>query len=70
LQQTLARWRIVFLMTAAILFVDNAIFVIFGSTEEQWWNRPKSEGDGDAAKKESPRTERGEMNLSYVEDQE
>jgi len=62
-QQTLARWRIAFLLTAGILFFDNTIFLIFGSTEEQSWNQPKPKPDADPEKEPNA----GEDNPAYNE---
>jgi len=38
LKQTLGRWRIAFLLSAAILLLDAVIFIVFGSTERQQWD--------------------------------
>ena len=38
-QQTLGRWRIAFLLSAAILVLDAVIFIVFGSTERQQWDK-------------------------------
>lgn len=38
-QQTLERWRIAFLLCAGILILANGIFVLFGSTERQEWDK-------------------------------
>jgi len=38
-QQTLGQWRIAFLLTAGILLFDCVVFLMFGSGEEQPWNR-------------------------------
>ena len=62
LQQTLARWRIAFLMTAGILIFDNTVFLMFGSTEEQSWNRPKPKSDRDPERKKS---DAGHINPAY-----
>merc|ERR1711973_259686 len=61
-QQTLARWRIAFLMTAGILIFDNTVFLMFGSTEEQSWNRPKPKSDRDPERKKS---DAGHTNPAY-----
>nr|XP_018898751.1 PREDICTED: putative inorganic phosphate cotransporter isoform X2 [Bemisia tabaci] len=37
---SLSEWRIVFLTSAAVFFVGNLIFVIFGTAEVQDWNFP------------------------------
>jgi hypothetical protein len=38
-QQTLARWRIAFLLSAGILTANAIIFIVLGSTERQDWDR-------------------------------
>jgi len=59
----LARWRIAFLLTAGILFFDNTVFIIFGSTEEQSWNQPKPTLEADPEKEPNA----GEDNPAYDE---
>ncbi|KAL1132485.1 hypothetical protein AAG570_010440 [Ranatra chinensis] len=44
-ESSVSQWRIVFLISAAIFFVGNTLFIIFGSTEIQKWNTPKEERD-------------------------
>ncbi|XP_049804153.1 putative inorganic phosphate cotransporter isoform X1 [Schistocerca nitens] len=39
-ENTIQEWRIVFLTAAAVFFVGNLIFVIFGDGEVQPWNDP------------------------------
>ncbi|GJQ72216.1 hypothetical protein Trydic_g3307 [Trypoxylus dichotomus] len=38
--QTLTQWRTVFWITMGVFVVTTIIYVLFGSGEEQWWNRP------------------------------
>ncbi|XP_032789939.2 putative inorganic phosphate cotransporter isoform X2 [Daphnia magna] len=42
-EQTLARWRIAFLLCAAILTANAVVFILFGSTERQEWDRAAEE---------------------------
>ncbi|XP_046403685.1 putative inorganic phosphate cotransporter [Ischnura elegans] len=44
------QWRMVFFVTAAIYFVLNLIFVIFGKGEVQSWNQPSSANKGHSNK--------------------
>ena len=47
-------WQIVFGMTAGIQALGALVFIIFGSAEEQWWNRyPTREAAAAAAAKET-----------------
>ena len=41
-QQTLAQWRIAFLITAGLMLFETVFYLFFGSGEEQPWNRPPS----------------------------
>lgn len=38
-QQTSQQWKYVFLITAGMTFVCGMVFMIFGSSEEQSWNK-------------------------------
>ena len=38
LQANAAQWHIVFLSAAAVFFVANALFLLFGTAEIQPWN--------------------------------
>lgn len=40
-QTDVYQWNIVFYISAAIFFLGNLIFVIFGKAEVQWWNDPE-----------------------------
>lgn len=42
LQKNVTQWNIVFYLSAAIYILGNLIFIIFGSTEIQPWNNPKT----------------------------
>ncbi|XP_018898754.2 putative inorganic phosphate cotransporter isoform X2 [Bemisia tabaci] len=42
--KSLVQWRIVFLTSAALFFVGNLIFILFGTAEVQPWNAPQEEG--------------------------
>ncbi|CAG7832457.1 unnamed protein product [Allacma fusca] len=42
-ESSLASWRIVFFLASGIYFLDNLIYVIFVSGQEQPWNRPPEE---------------------------
>jgi hypothetical protein len=46
-QQTLTQWHIVFYIAMSIMVATYLVFLIFGSVEEQPWNKPP-------APKESP----------------
>ncbi|XP_066586133.1 putative inorganic phosphate cotransporter [Prorops nasuta] len=39
--QTLEAWRIIFYITVGLYFIEILVYCIFGSGEEQPWNRPK-----------------------------
>lgn len=39
LQQTLAQWRIAFLISAGIMLFESVFYLFFGSGEEQPWNQ-------------------------------
>jgi len=39
------QWQVVFFITAAVYTVTNLFFVIFGTGEEQSWNRQSKDGD-------------------------
>jgi len=38
-QQTLAQWRIAFLISAGIMLFESVFYLFFGSGEEQPWNQ-------------------------------
>ncbi|KZS16615.1 Uncharacterized protein APZ42_017209 [Daphnia magna] len=38
-QQTVAQWRIAFLLCSSILVIDAFVFLLFGSTERQPWDK-------------------------------
>ncbi|XP_016958620.1 putative inorganic phosphate cotransporter [Drosophila biarmipes] len=40
-ETSVTQWRWVFLLAAAFYFLGNLLFVIFGSTEVQWWDSPR-----------------------------
>jgi hypothetical protein len=42
LQQTLAQWRIAFLLCSSILVIDAIVFLLFGSTERQPWDKEET----------------------------
>jgi ACS family sodium-dependent inorganic phosphate cotransporter len=39
-QQTEEQWNIIFYTTVGILIFEAVVYLIFGSGEEQSWNRP------------------------------
>lgn len=41
-QSSVYQWNIVFYVSAAIYFLGNLVFVIFGTGEVQWWNDPEA----------------------------
>ncbi|XP_015597302.1 putative inorganic phosphate cotransporter isoform X2 [Cephus cinctus] len=41
-ENNVSQWHIVFYLTAAIYFINNLIFIIFGRGEVQWWNDPSA----------------------------
>uniref|UniRef100_A0A1B6CNP3 Putative inorganic phosphate cotransporter n=1 Tax=Clastoptera arizonana TaxID=38151 RepID=A0A1B6CNP3_9HEMI len=41
-ESNIEQWNIVFFLSALIFFLGNLIFIIFGSTDVQYWNEPKS----------------------------
>lgn len=43
--QTISAWRIIFFVTIALYIVEILVYTIFGSGEEQAWNRPANTGD-------------------------
>ena len=49
-------WRIVFGMTAGIQAMGALVFIIFGSAEEQWWNRHPTRAAWEAANKKETNT--------------
>ncbi|KAF0310608.1 putative inorganic phosphate cotransporter [Amphibalanus amphitrite] len=49
-------WRIVFGMTAGIQAMGALVFIIFGSAEEQWWNRHPTREAWEAANKKETNT--------------
>ncbi|XP_063230676.1 sialin-like isoform X2 [Bacillus rossius redtenbacheri] len=48
-KQTLAQWRIMFYVTVAILVVPYVLYLVFGSVEEQPWNKPHQQEVGSPA---------------------
>lgn len=44
--QDLPHWRTVFFIAAVVYFVGNTVFLVFGSTQEQKWNRGDERRDG------------------------
>ncbi|KAK9881230.1 hypothetical protein WA026_015344 [Henosepilachna vigintioctopunctata] len=42
---TLLEWRTVFWITFGNFMVTNIIYILFGSAEEQWWNKPQVRED-------------------------
>uniref|UniRef100_A0A1B6E1K5 Putative inorganic phosphate cotransporter n=1 Tax=Clastoptera arizonana TaxID=38151 RepID=A0A1B6E1K5_9HEMI len=40
-ESNIAQWRIVFYISALVFFLGNSIFILFGSTEVQYWNEPR-----------------------------
>lgn len=40
-QSGVKEWHIIFAIGATIYIACGAIFCIFGSGEQQWWNNPK-----------------------------
>ncbi|XP_055846460.1 putative inorganic phosphate cotransporter [Episyrphus balteatus] len=36
------QWRIIFFITAGLLFIGNLLFISFGKFETQYWNEPQS----------------------------
>ncbi|KAJ9591411.1 hypothetical protein L9F63_002017 [Diploptera punctata] len=55
--QTLTQWHIVFYISALITLCSYVFFTIFGSVEEQPWNRPVSdnrESQADVSEKQQP----------------
>ncbi|XP_032683850.1 LOW QUALITY PROTEIN: uncharacterized protein LOC116850093 [Odontomachus brunneus] len=40
-ETNVSQWNIVFYVSAAIYFLSNLVFVIFGAGEVQWWNEPE-----------------------------
>ncbi|XP_071644120.1 putative inorganic phosphate cotransporter isoform X1 [Temnothorax longispinosus] len=47
------QWNIVFYVSAALFFLGNLVFVIFGKGEIQWWNDPKAQQPKRKEKKEN-----------------
>ncbi|XP_060656912.1 putative inorganic phosphate cotransporter [Drosophila nasuta] len=41
-KQDVHQWRIIFFVAAAVYFIGNSIFIIFGRTNVQAWNDPSS----------------------------
>ncbi|XP_071644036.1 putative inorganic phosphate cotransporter [Temnothorax longispinosus] len=42
-ESSVYQWNIVFYISAAIFFLGNLVFVIFGKGEVQWWNEPEAQ---------------------------
>lgn len=42
-QANAGQWHVVFLVTAAVYFASNLVFLIFGKAEVQPWNSPTYE---------------------------
>jgi sugar phosphate permease len=40
MQQSMAQWRYVFMITAALGVITTVIFTLFGSGDAQSWNEP------------------------------
>jgi ACS family sodium-dependent inorganic phosphate cotransporter len=47
----LAPWHTVFYLTSGLLCAEFLIFTIFGTSQEQPWNRPKGETEEEAAQR-------------------
>ncbi|XP_019762059.1 sialin isoform X2 [Dendroctonus ponderosae] len=47
-------WRILFWITVALYAIEFIVFSIFGSGEEQAWNKPDSEGESQPLKSTAP----------------
>ncbi|XP_046608975.1 sialin-like isoform X1 [Neodiprion virginianus] len=43
--QTIVQWRLVFLITVAIMFSTSAVYIFFGTSEVQHWNYQDDEED-------------------------
>jgi len=43
LQNKVGNWKLVFLIAAAVYFVDNLIFIVFAKGEVQKWNGSKKD---------------------------
>jgi len=41
-QQTLAQWRVAFLISAGLMLFETVVYLFFGSGEQQPWNHPPS----------------------------
>ncbi|XP_028047518.1 putative inorganic phosphate cotransporter isoform X2 [Monomorium pharaonis] len=42
-ESSVYQWNIVFYVSAAIYFLGNLVFIIFGKGEVQWWNDPEAQ---------------------------
>lgn len=58
LQQTIEAWRISFFVTVALYVVEMVVYTIFGSGEEQPWNRVKSSDEENASEQTLPLKEK------------
>lgn len=45
LQQTIGAWRVIFFVTIVLFCIEFLVFVIFGSGEEQPWNKMSQKSD-------------------------
>ncbi|XP_053964967.1 putative inorganic phosphate cotransporter isoform X1 [Anastrepha ludens] len=59
-------WRIVFIISAAVLFIGNLVFILGGSAETQPWDAPDflTRNNADAETYSDPKLERSERKLS------
>lgn len=49
LKQTIGAWRIIFFVTIVLFALEFIVFVIFGSGEEQAWNKLPQKSDPEQA---------------------
>jgi len=50
-QPGLGPWHTVFYITSGLLATEFCIFTLFGTSQEQAWNRPKGETEEEAAQR-------------------
>ncbi|XP_077300658.1 major facilitator superfamily transporter 3 isoform X2 [Arctopsyche grandis] len=51
--QTISAWRVIFFVTIGLYVIEILVYMIFGSGEEQPWNRPEKCGDEEDLKMEN-----------------